>query len=92
MAGQDGDGSRDEAGVDVTFEQLSHPNQPFRREAGSRHLSLPTLRPFASYTLHDARAFREGVAEENPSGWKRLGSGGTLRPPDPRREPGRTWG
>jgi len=39
MAGENGYRPRDEAGLDMTIEQLSHPSQPFRRKATSSHLS-----------------------------------------------------
>ena len=42
-AGDDGDRTRDVAGVDVTLQHVSHPGQPFRREASSGHGLLLTL-------------------------------------------------
>jgi hypothetical protein len=40
VAGDDGDRTRDETGVDVAREHVSHAGQPFRREATSGHLLL----------------------------------------------------
>jgi hypothetical protein len=40
VAGDDGDRTRGEAGVDVTHEQVSHADQPFRREPTSGHALL----------------------------------------------------
>jgi hypothetical protein len=36
-AGDDGDRPGDKAGVKVAGEHVSHPDQPFRREAASAH-------------------------------------------------------
>jgi hypothetical protein len=40
VTGDDGDRTRDVAGVKVTTEHVSHASQPFRREAASGHVLL----------------------------------------------------
>jgi hypothetical protein len=41
VTGDDGDRTRDVAGVDVTLKHVSHAGQPSRREAADGHDRLP---------------------------------------------------
>ena len=64
-SGEDGHQTRDEAGVDVTLEQLSHPSQPFGREATSSHLSPPHL--VRSQVTHCATTARSARTLRSPA-------------------------
>jgi hypothetical protein len=76
VAGEDGNRTRNESGVDVTLEQLSHPSQPFQREATSSHLSHPHFEhprlTGRATSAHDCADVRKTQSEKIPLiGWIR---------------------
>ena len=87
VAGEDGHHTRDEAGVDVTLEQLSHPSQPFGREATSSHLSPPHLvRSQVTRCATTARSART-LRKDSVRGVPLIGKSG-CRPSDHEFDPG----